>query len=270
MALREKDASIVASSSKRLTFGGARHGLDTRWSDARQRSGRSRAAPVVGPGDRHLHPGRPRRQPVAGDHAQRRVADELRLRARESRRRGHAAGGAAPGRVVPHRPRGGDGAGQHHRARRLRRLDHGRRALDHRHQQPLAGRAGPASRGAEESGRGGPERRHQRQPRARRRRRPQRAGPLRQGRAAADRRHARGGDGRHQRHRPGAQQPLAERRGPDCRPQAAHRARPRARPEDLRRHADPVRRRGLFRAGRRGQAAGAQRLDPHAAAPTTG
>ena len=74
----------------------------------------------------------------------------------------------------------------------------------------------------------------------------ERPGPVRQGRADADRRHPRRGDGRDQRHRPGSRQPLAERGGPHRGSQAAHRARARPRPEDLRRHADAVRRGGVL------------------------
>ena len=57
--------------------------------------------------------------------------------------------------------------------------------------------------------------------------------------------------------------PTPERRRPDRRASPAHRARARARPEDLRRDADAVRGRWLLHARRRGEAPGAQRLDPH-------
>ena len=61
-------------------------GVDPRGSDARERSGGSGAGAAVRPGDRPLHPGRSRREPVAGHDAQRRLADELRLRGRQPRR----------------------------------------------------------------------------------------------------------------------------------------------------------------------------------------
>ena len=67
----------------------------------------------------------------------------------------------------------------------------------------------------------------------------------------------------------GAQQPDADGRRSHRGAPAADRARARARAQDLRRDADAVRGRGLLHARGRGEAPGAQRLDPHAAKPTT-
>ena len=59
------------------------------------------------------------------------------------------------------------------------------------------------------------------------------------------------------------QNPTPTAGGSHRRPQAADRARARAGHQHLRRHADAVRRRRVLHAGRRSQAAGAERLDPH-------
>ena len=79
------------------------HGLDPRRRDARERSGGSGAGAAVGSGDRSLRARRSRREPVAGHDAQRRVADELRLRGRATTWGGHDRARAAARRMVPPR-----------------------------------------------------------------------------------------------------------------------------------------------------------------------
>ena len=230
---------------------------------ARQRRRRYVCRSAGGSRRRSLRAWRARHRTFARHDPQRRVADELRLRERQSRRRGEPPRreemgawfllarievAAAPDtRVVV---AFGDS------------ITDGARStanMNARWPDTLARRLRAAPRTESR----GIERRHQRQSCSRRRRRLERARTLRQGRADANRRHARHRHGRHQRHRRRASEPKPERRRLDRRTSPTHCARPRARPQDLRRDADTVRRRGLLLARRRSEASSVERLDPH-------
>ena len=231
---------------------------------AGQRSGRPDRPAVRGSRDRPLPAGRHRRSPSpltmhAGALQTNYVSDDRQpcRRGRRCRARRRRTAWFFLSRVEV------AGAGAGRRDRRVRRFDHRRHALDGRHQQPLAGSPGAAAAGAASikmgvlnAGIGGNR-------------------VLGDGAGVnalarfdrdvldADRRHARHRARGHQRHRSArARTPDAERRRHHRRPSPADRAGARARPEDLRRDADAVRGRRLLHAGRRGEAPGAQRLDP--------